>query len=202
MSTCAVNERNKWHMVVHTLKVAAFFVLSGVSSLAFASGKGSYTRYNKIIEVKGTPYMVAMVDNYSKMYSNSGSEILIINTLTGEKRKIELPEGSKVGKLEQLHVDSLGINKLLLTARTINVDGNKGIDWQDPTQIFILSPDGKDIVQITDNRFYDGVWALNERTGTILIAGRQDSNNNARLDNEDESELFVFDLRKMKRIVN
>jgi hypothetical protein len=146
--------------------------------------------------------MVAMVDNYSKMYSNSGSEILIINTLTGEKRKIELPEGSKVGKLEQLHVDSLGINKLLLTARTINVDGNKGIDWQDPTQIFILSPDGKDIVQITDNRFYDGVWALNERTGTILIAGRQDSNNNARLDNEDESELFVFDLRKMKRIVN
>lgn len=189
-------------MVFNFIKSVCILPLVVLSfTLMAKSGKGNFVRYNRITDVEGTPYVIATVDKYRyKLYDNTGSDILFINTVSGERYKLPLPEGSKPGRVEQVKLDSLGINLLILTARTVNLDHDKGIDWQDPNQIFFVSVDGRKVVQVTDDQFFEGTWALNRKTGAIVVAGTRDSNHNNRLDNDDESEVVIFDLKAMKRI--
>lgn len=164
-----------------------------------AQDKQSYVRYNKLVEVKGTPYVIATVVNGGKT-GKSNHFLLFVNTGTNDSREITMPEGAHLNEVQQVKIDSLNINKIVLSARTVNLDGNKSIDWSDPEQIIILSPDGREKTQITDNNFFVSGWTVNNHTGRMVIAGHRDTNNNGKLDNSDLNEILVYDLKQMRML--
>ena len=113
---------------------------------------------------------------------------------------MDFPGDSWIEKLEQIKIDSLGINLILVSARTIDLDKKNGIDWNDPTQIIVLSPDGKEKTQLTENEFFVKIRTVNHQTGTIVITGYFDTNHNNEYDKTDKNEILVYDLKTLKLI--
>lgn len=137
------------------------------------------------------------------MGKNGGTKnnsLLFIETKTSETNEFKLPNAGYLEKMEQVKIDELAINKIILVSRTVDLNGKKGIDWNDPKQILILSPDGKDTTQLTDNKLYVQSWTVNKKTGTIVITGYYDSNNNGKYDKTDQTEIGIYDLKTLKCI--
>ncbi len=160
--------------------------------------KYNYVHFNKLTEVTGTEFVIASIENVGKMWETKSKYLLFINTTTGEKIQIDFPSDANIQKLEQVKIDSLGINLIIVSAKTIDLDGKSGIDWNDPTQIVILSSDGKEKTQLTDNKFFVRTWIINKLTGTIVVTGHYDTNNNNKYDKTDKNEIHIYDLKTLK----
>jgi hypothetical protein len=178
----------------------SFIIFLISSTFAFAQDKTNYVHYNKLIELKGTEYVLATVENMGKMFSSNGKYLLFINTKNGQSKQIDFPKDAQIRKVEQIKIDSLGINKVIVVANTVNLDNDKSIDWHDPTQIIILSTDGKDKVQLTEDKFFVSTWTTNSQTATIVVTGHYDSNNNGKYDKTDKNEVVIYDLKTLKLI--
>ncbi|MGI6046760.1 MAG: hypothetical protein ACOYEG_01930, partial [Petrimonas sp.] len=72
--------------------------------------------------------------------------------------------------------------------------------WDDPKQIIILSPNGEKYHQLTPDSFFVQKFVVNNNTGTIIVTGSKDSNNNKKLDKSDESKILIYDLKTLQRI--
>lgn len=171
-----------------------------VAIVASAQSKYSYVHFNKLVEVKGTNYVIASIDYRSKADVEKFKYLLFINTTNGETNQVDFPRDGYLNGFEQVKLDTLGVNKILLTARTVDLDGKGEIDWNDPVQIFIFSPDGKENVQLTDNNFFARTWVVNRKSGTLVVTGHYDSNNNNKYDKSDKSEILIYDLRSLKLV--
>lgn len=171
--------------------IATLYTLS-----AGAQSKTMYTVYNKLTELQETNYVVASAENRSKL-SVDNRYLLFINTATGESRQIDFPKDAFISKVEQVKLDSLAINKVIIVANTVNLDGDKSIDWNDPQQLIVCSVDGKEKVQITPDSFFVRTWLLHRRTGVLVITGHSDTNNNGKYDRSDKGEVLLYDLGKM-----
>jgi hypothetical protein len=181
------------------MKYTILLLCSIVTVAASAQDKISVD-YNRLTELKGTTYVVATVETVGKLFTGASSDLMFINTLNGETKKIDFPEDAYIEKLEQIRIDSLGINCVMVNARTVNLNNNKGIDWRDPFQIIIFSTDGKQKVQLTEDKFFTSYWTINYLTGAIVISGHYDTNNNGKYDRSDKNEMVVFDLKTLKLI--
>jgi len=166
----------------------------------YGQDKYNYVHFNKLTEVIGTEYVIASIENWGKMLETKSKYLLFINTKTGETNQVDFPNKAGIEKNEQIKIDSLGINLIVVAARTVDLDGKSGIDWNDPTQIIILSTDGKSKTQLTDNNFFVRTWIVNMLTGTIVITGHVDTNNNNKYDKTDKNEIHVYDLKTLKLI--
>jgi hypothetical protein len=171
-----------------------------MSVAAYSQDKYNYVHFNKLTELKGTAYVVATLGNYGKLFSSNGSYLVFINTQTGETKQIDFPKDGYLEKMEQIKIDSLGINRVVIAANTVNLNSNKSIDWNDPTQIIVLSTDGKEKVQLTEDKFFTRIWTINYQTGAIVITGHFDTNNNGKYDKTDKNEIVIFDLKTLKLI--
>ena len=60
--------------------------------------------------------------------------------------------------------------------------------------------DGKQKTQLTDNKLFVRTWVVNKKTGTIVITGHYDTNNNGKYDNTDKNEIGIYDLKTLKLI--
>lgn len=159
--------------------------------------KYNYVHFNKLTEVVGTAFVIASIENYGKMFESKSKYLLFINTKTGETNQVDFPNDAGIRALEQIKLDSLGINVIVVSAKTVDLDGKNGIDWNDPTQIVILSPDGKTKTQLTENKFFTRTWTVNKLTGTLVVTGHYDTNNNNKFDKSDKSEIHVYDLKTL-----
>ncbi len=166
----------------------------------YAQDKYNYVNFNKLTEVVGTEYVIASIENQSKMLETKSRYLLFINTKTGETNQVDFPSDAGIGKLEQIKLDSLDINSIVVAARTVDLDGKSGIDWDDPTQIIILSPDGREKTQLTDNKFFVRNWTVNKLNGAIIVIGHYDTNNNNKYDKTDKNEIHIYDLKTQKLI--
>ena len=182
------------------MRYTLLFLLSILTVAASAQDKIS-VNYNRLTELKGTTYVLATVETYGKLFGGSSSDLLFINTLSGETKKIDFADDAYIEKVEQVRIDSLGINKIVVTANTVNLNNNKGIDWRDPTQVIVLSTDGKEKTQLTDDKFFTTYWTINYQTGAIVISGHYDTNNNGKYDRSDKNEMVVYDLKTLKLVV-
>lgn len=169
-----------------------FLILS-----SYGQDKAGYTAYNRLTDLAGTDYLLASVDSWSKM-SFGSSYLMFINTQNGESKQIDFPKDAYIEKIEQIKLDSLNINKVIVTAKTINLDGNKSIDWNDPKQIIVFSTDGKEREQVTADNFFVSTWTIKRQTGVIVISGHVDTNGNGKYDKADKAEIIVYDLKAMK----
>ncbi len=182
------------------MKRLIFFACIISNLTSFGQDKYNYVHFNKLTEVVGTEFVVASIENWSKMLETKSRYLLFINTKTGEANQVDLPNGIGIEKLEQVKIDSLTINLIVVSARTVDLDGKNGIDWNDPTQIIILSADGKTKTQLTDNKCFARTWTVNKLTGTIVVTGHYDTNSNNKYDKTDKNEIYVYDLKTLKLI--
>lgn len=166
---------------------------------SYSQDKYNYVDYNKLTDLEGTNFVIATVDNRNKI-STEKKYLLFINTKTGVSKQIDFPKDSYIEKIEQIKIDFLNINKVIVAANTINLNGNKTIDWRDPKQIIILSTDGSEKTQLTDDKFFVSTWTVNKQTGTIIITGHYDTNNNGKHDKTDKNEILLYDLKTLKLI--
>jgi len=180
------------------MKRIFFIFLTIISLTTYGQDKYSYTQFNKLTAVAGTPYVIASIENSGKTPEAKSRYLLFINTTTGNTKQVDFPNDAGIGKVEQIKLDSLNLNLILVSAKTIDLDGKSGIDWNDPTQIIILSADGQTKTQLTANNFFARTWTVNRFTGTLVITGNQDTNNNNKYDKEDKSELHIYDLKTLK----
>jgi hypothetical protein len=182
------------------MKQLLIFALTALSLTSYGQDKYSYVHFNKLTEVTGTEFVIASIENRGKMLKTESQYLLFINTKTGETNQIDFPNDASIGKLEQVKIDSLDINLIIISARTVDLDGKKGIEWNDPTQIIIISPDGKEKTQLTDDKFFVRNRIVNKLTGTIVITGHYDTNNNNKYDKADKNEIHIYDLKTLKLI--
>lgn len=132
------------------------------------------------------------------MFETVSRYLLFINIKTGETSQVDFPSDAGIEEVKQIKVDSIDLNVISVSARTVDLDGKSGIDWNDPIQIIILSTDGKTKTQLTDNKFFARTWLVNKLTGTILVTGHYDTNNNNKYDKTDKNEILVYDLKTLK----
>lgn len=156
--------------------------------------------FNSLSEVSGTEYVIASVEQWENRLVINSKYFLFINTITGETNQIDFPKNSILLEQEQIRIDSLDINVIVVSGKTSDMNGNKLIDLNDPTQIMILSADGEKKTQLTDHTFYTTKWHVNRFTGTIVITGYYDLNANGRFDNKDKNEILIFDLKTLRLI--
>ena len=175
-------------------------ILTAVSLTAYGQDKYSFVHFNKLTEVAGTEYVIASIENRGKIFEAKGKHLLFIDTKTGETNQVDFPSDAQIEKVEQIKIDSLSVNVIVVAARTVDLDEKRGIDWNDPTQIIILSSDGKTKTQLTDDKFFVRAWTVNKLTGTIVATGHYDTNNNNKYDKADKSEIHVYDLTTLKLI--
>ncbi|PWS28876.1 hypothetical protein DHW03_03310 [Pedobacter yonginense] len=182
------------------MKHIFLFVLTTFSFTIYGQENYDKVSFNKLTEVEGTGYVVARIENFGKMGELKDRYLLFIDTKNGQTNQVNFPIDKYFRKVEQIKIDSLGINCLFVLANTADVDGNKGIDWDSPTQIIILSTDGKQQTQLTDSKLFVNTWVVNKTTGTIITTGHYDTNNNGKHDNADKNEIGIYDLKTMKLI--
>ena len=179
-------------------RIILLFTLLATS--VYGQEKYNYVQFNKLTELKGTDYVIATIENVGKMFTTNSKYLLFINTSNGQTKQVDFPKDAYLKKIEQIKIDDLGINKVILVANTVNLNNRKNIDWNDPTQIIILSIDGEEKVQLTEDNFFVRTWTINSQTGTIVIAGHYDSNNNRKYDKTDKNEILIYDLKTLKLI--
>jgi len=121
------------------MKKIIFIVLTILTLTTYGQDKYNYVHFNKLTEVVGTEYVIASIENRGKMFETKSRYLLFINTKNGETKQVDFPSDSWTEKLEQIKLDSLEINLIVVSARTIDLDEKNGIDWNDPTQIIIGS---------------------------------------------------------------
>ncbi len=182
------------------MKQILTIALTIMALTSFGQDKYNYVHFNKLTEVHGTEFVIASIENWGKSLESKSKYLLFINTRTGEANQVDFPKDGSIGKLEQIKIDSLNINIIVVSAMTVDLDGKSGIDWNDPTQIIILSTDGKQKTQLTENKFFVRTWSANKLTGTIVITGHYDTNNNNKYDKTDKNEIHVYDLKTFKLI--
>lgn len=175
-----------------------FFFLLAVS--AYGQDKYNYVHFNKLKELTGTDYTIATIENLGKMATVNSTQLLFINTRNGQSKMVDFPKDGYLSELDQIRIDSLQINRVIVEARTVNLDNSKRIDWSDPFQVFGLSTDGEEKVQLTPDNFYTRTWTVNRQTGGLVITGHYDSNNNGKYDKTDKSEILLFDLKTLKLV--
>lgn len=182
------------------MKPLLFFFFASLTFISYGQSKYNYVHFNQLTEVSGTEFVIASIENRGKMMDTKSKFLLFINTSTGETTQVDFPEDAGIERLEQIKIDSLGINVIVVAARTVDLDGKNGIDWNDPTQIIILSADGKEKSQLTENSFFVRNWTVNEKTGALVVTGHYDTNNNKKYDKNDKSEIQIYDLKTLKII--
>ncbi|KRT14811.1 hypothetical protein ASU31_18090 [Pedobacter ginsenosidimutans] len=175
-------------------------VLSIFTLTAYGQDKNNYVHFNRLTEVEGTDYVIASVENWGKMPDAKNKYLLFINTKNGQTKQVDFPSDGYFEKLEQVKIDHLGINQIIISAQTIDLDEKKGIDWNDPKQIIILSTDGQKRTQLTDNKLFVRTWVVNKQTGTLVVTGHYDTNNNNKYDKTDKNEISIYDLKTLRLV--
>ncbi|WP_426325301.1 hypothetical protein [Pedobacter sp. R-06] len=175
-------------------------ILSIFTLAVYGQDKNNYIHFNKLTEVEGTDYVIASVENWGKIPDAKNKYLLFINTKNGQTKQVDFPSDGYFEKLEHVKIDHLGINQIIISAQTIDLDEKKGIDWNDPKQIIILSPDGQKKTQLTDNKLFVRTWVVNKQTGTVVVTEHYDTNNNNKYDKTDKNEISIYDLKTLKLV--
>ncbi len=182
------------------MKKILLIVLTTLTLTSYGQDKYNYVHFNKLTEVVGTEFVIASIENWGKMFETKSKYLLFINTKTGETNQVDFPNDAAIWKIEQIKIDSIDLNVIIVSAKTVDLDGKYGIDWNDPTQIIVLSPDGKTKTQLTENKFFVRTWTVNKLTGTIVVAGHYDTNNNNKYDKKDKNKIHIYDLKTLTLI--
>lgn len=121
--SCQNERHSKNDKQRHNMKRLLVTILTLVTCYTYGQDKYNYVNFNKLTEVIGTEYVIASIENRGKMETNS-KYLLFINMLNGKTKQIDFPKDAYIEKVEQIKMDSLGINIIFVAAKTVNLDNN------------------------------------------------------------------------------
>ncbi|MCB0696658.1 MAG: hypothetical protein KDC07_04805 [Chitinophagaceae bacterium] len=176
------------------MRTLFFFLCLFVSMYSFGQAKHSYVTYNKLVELNGTDYVLASVEDHHKMRVGS-RHILFVNAKNGEHKQIDFAKDEYITNIEQIILDSIGVNRVVVTIGKFNTDKDKDANWGDAKRLVVLSTDGKQM--LTEETHFATGWILKKQTGTIVITGYEDSDKSGTHDKNDQPQVIIYDLRKM-----
>lgn len=182
------------------MKQILFLLLAFLTISAFGQDKYDFVHFNKLIEVEGTEYVIATIEDRGKLNGVKSQYLLFINTVSGETNRVDFPKDAYIRDIEQVRNDRLGINLVIVNAQTIDLDGKKGIEWNEPNQIIILSSNGQERTQLTKDDFFVRTWVVNQFTGRVVITGHYDTNGNGKYDKTDKNEIGIYDLKSLQLV--
>ena len=164
-----------------------------------AQEKKGHVSYNKLVEVSGTDYVIASFDNYHKK-GIVGRHILFINTRTGFSRQVDLGERQYLQSIEQIKIDSIGVNRIVVVVGIYRSENEKDLVIDSWRRILVFSPDGSETLGSEGTIHFANHWLTNNQTGSLVITGYTDSDGDGRHDQTDKNEILVYDLKNMKII--
>ncbi|MDR0660856.1 MAG: hypothetical protein LBG19_08690 [Prevotellaceae bacterium] len=179
-------------------QLLTFFVC--LSFCAVAQDKYNHIHFDKLVAVEGSDCVIATIENRGKVENTKELYLLFINTVKGEVTQVEFLNDAYIRKIEQVKVDELGINKVIVEAKTVSPKEGKAIGWDSPTRLIVLSPDGKEAIQLTDSKLFVRTWVVNKQSGTVVITGHYDTNGNGKYDKTDKNEILIYSLKTLRLI--
>lgn len=180
------------------MKYNLLILLTICSINLFGQKKYPTTSFNNFVEVEGTSYVIAEIDNRSKTERKTQSYLLFLNTEDGTTNQVVIENHGFYTDVKQVKIDELDINSIIVSAKTFDFDGKKGIDWSDPIQLFVISVDGKNKNLLTPKDFSVRKWAINKHSGTVVVTGFYDLNRNGKIDDSEVNEIQIYDLKTLK----
>ncbi len=176
----------------------ALFIISLILLSNIASAQKSKFYYGRdFLEIEGTNYVVSQIYQDYKLFSEGQSFLEFINTENGDVTKVEFSKDASIVDVQQVKIDEKGINTMIILAKTVNLNGNKSIDWTDPTQLYVISIDGNEKVRITEDHFFVKSWVVNQQTGCIVVIGGYDTDKNGKINYKDERGTLIYNLKTM-----
>jgi hypothetical protein len=115
------------------MKNLLLIIIATLAFTTYGQDKNNHVSFNKLTEVEGTEFVIAQIENWGKMEGLKNRYLLFIDTKNGQTNQVDFPNEGYFQKIEQVKIDNLEINCLLISAQTVDLDGKKGIDWNDPT---------------------------------------------------------------------
>ena len=92
------------------MKFTWILAFSLLSLASVAQDKYVYTHFNNLIDVEGTSYVIASANQWGKAVNATNDRyLLFVDSETGETNKVVFPDGSYLGKTEQIKIDELDI---------------------------------------------------------------------------------------------
>jgi hypothetical protein len=85
-------------------------------------------------------------------------------------------------------------NHILYSARTDDFNGDKALDSDDPSYLYISAKTGDNLRQITPVGFHVISWTVSKDKKTILVKGQNDKNKNKKFGNGDDELYYRIDL--------
>jgi hypothetical protein len=180
------------------MKRYILFLVFLTSILCYGQIRFEQVSFNKLVEVEGTDNVIALEVNTNSLGEINSMSIIFIDTKTGEATSAEIANEYLIQDFKQVKIDELNINTVLVTVRMFDIDNNARINFKDPITLVSVGIDGKSKVILTDTTYNVRVWEINEKTGTVTIAGFYDNNKNGRYDPLEKNEIQVFDLQTLK----
>ena len=156
------------------------------------------TSFNKLVDVKGSDYMIALEVNTNSLGDVNSMSIMFINTVTGEGKIADIAKEYIIQDFKQVKIDSLEINTVLVTVRMFDLDLNGRINAKDPITLVSVGVNGEKKEIITSKNFSVRVWEVNEKNGTVVISGYYDNDRNGRYDPYEKNEILIYDLKTYK----
>ena len=83
---------------------------------------------------------------------------------------------------------------ILYSARTDDFNGDKALDSDDPSYLYISTKTGDNLKQITPDGFHVISWTVSKDRKTILVKGKNDKNKNKKFGNGDDELYYRIDL--------
>lgn len=162
-----------------------------------AQDKSHQLHFNRLTAVEGTPFVIATMSTTGKMGMPESCSLSFIDTRNGTQQPVEISKGGHLDEIQQVKIDSLGINIIIVSARAVDADQKNGIDRNDSKQLLAISVDGKNKLMLTDSNLFVSAWIIHRHTGTITITGFYDSDQNGRRDAKDKGAILVYNLKDL-----
>jgi len=182
------------------MKRIALTLICFFSLFVNAQTSSGLISFEKLLELKGTPYLLGFVINMTTLGDVNTMSLMSINSSTGKTETVDLPRGAMLIDFKQVKIDKIEVNCVVVLARIYDADNNNRINPRDPISLFIVSPDGKQKTDLTTSDYSVRLWEVNEVTGNLVVTGFYDTNKNGRYDYSEKNEIQIFDLKTLTLI--
>ena len=175
---------------------------------------------NNSIEIDSTgilafPLSIGETIERSSLESSFKSEkessfwnIIFYNTTTGEKHLLSKQKMLISNYETDYSYDSSNktVNQMDTSSKkfifyniiTDDYDGNKKLNFEDPTYLFLTDKEGKNLKQISPKNLNIINWKIISKTRKIIFNAQNDSNKNKKFDDTDDVITLEYDLESQK----
>ena len=175
--------------------LAILSLFSGQKAVAQWKSSGEF---NKLLHIEGTDIVVATYDEIKK-FSWASTNVLFINTSTGESRELELSKTADIRKVNTSNKGKInGGPMVVIEAQTLDLNGNGKVDFFEPLSLFVCDAKGENLKRLTPDNFFVKTWEVVPENNRMVISGKVDSNQNGKKDEADEASILIVDLNTME----